>query len=145
MRASCESPWHFSAKPPRLEGLPPSHGAFLEACCSQQTSGCCCLASKAHQAPVCLGSVDIPTCRFHGAPGFYPSPAPGTVRRWCDTRIGEDTSSQLSYPTVAFDAASGLQAPPPGLRGGPSPLKRVGGPRRRVAPGGGLARGAREP
>src|SRR5437870_7624881 len=143
MRASCESPWHFSAKPPRLEGLPPSHGAFLEACCSQQTSGCCCLASKAHQAPVCLGSVDIPTCRFHGARGFYPSPVRGTVLSWYGTRTAGGTSPRRFSPEACAGCASALRSRSRGLPEAPDHQEPAGGPRRRVAPGGSPARGAR--
>src|SRR5215471_9685598 len=76
----------------------------------------------------------IPTYRLHGT---------HTVRCWCDTQTGEDTSPQRSCPTASVDAVSGLRSRLRGLQAVPGHRGPAGGPRRRVAPGGGPARGAR--
>ena len=49
-----------------------------------------------------------------------PSPARDTVRSSCGSQRGEDTSRPGFCPRAFFDSANGLQAQPPGCRGGPS-------------------------
>jgi hypothetical protein len=80
--------------------------------------------------------------RAGGRAGSCPSPARGTVRYWCDSQTGGDTSPQRFCPTASVGSLSGLRSQPPALRGGPSRSRPAPQPWRRAAPDGGRARGA---
>jgi hypothetical protein len=71
-----------------------------------------------------------------------PSPARGTVLRWCGNQIGKGTSRQRSCPTVAVASGGVPRSRSRGLQEAPGHRGPAARPWRRVAPGGSLARDA---